>query len=65
MLVIYTRLRLQGAFHGTESRVVELPDLDEHQEPTPIPDGARLAPQGATPHDWEIDSIPRDVTVSA
>lgn len=54
MLVKETRPRTGGAFFGTESRVLELPDMDENQQPTPVPAGA-IAVSGETPHDWQPD----------
>jgi hypothetical protein len=55
MLVLHTRQSPRQGFgaKGTETKVEELPDIDGEGHPTPVPDGAVLAPEGAVPHDWQ------------
>lgn len=55
MLVKYTRPRETGGFHGTESKVEEIPDLDGNGEATAVPEGAKVV-TAETPHDWQPDA---------
>lgn len=54
MLVKETRPRQAGAFAGTESRVIDLPDLDGNGNPSQAPAGASIVTDEA-PHDWQPD----------